>query len=104
MRSLATSEASLIFHAEHFDVAHQRGMPLVGVAQHLAANPAMADFDQGRRPGPADRAHEFDSKIVGNLDGVDQDILAFFQSGGVADEEGGQFCVTRISHDGGAGN
>ena len=89
-------------HAEHFGVANERGVFVVGAAQDFTRDAAVADLHQRRRAGASDGAHEFDGEIIRDVDGVDEDAVTFVELRGVLDEEFGELRVTRICHSSGA--
>src|SRR5579863_5564666 len=79
------------FHAEQFDVAQEFGVGFVGAYEHFAGDAGVACFDQWNRAGGASGAHEGDGEIVGHVGDIYQDVLAFFEGGGVVDEQVGKF-------------
>src|SRR5205814_699105 len=87
-----------LFHAEHLNVAHQDGVPVVCSPHDLAVDPGVADLNERRRADVARVPHQLDGELVGHIDHVQQDAIAFLQIGRILDEQLRQFLATRIGH------
>ncbi len=87
-----------VFHAAEFDVVDELGMLLVGVLEHLAGDAAVADLDDGRRPGLAGGAHELHGEFIRHVDHVEHDVFTLLDGAGVVDEQVGELGKTRVGH------
>ena len=75
-----------------------RGLLFINAQKLLAPDARVARLDERRRARRAHGADEFDGEFVRHVNHVEQDAVAFFQLGGIIDEQVGQFFVTRIGH------
>ena len=87
-----------LFHARQFQVPHQSGMALISLAQQLAVDPCMADFDDRDSSCRPCCAQQLDRKLIGYVDHIQQHPVSLFQLGRIFDQQLRQFFVSWISH------
>ena len=80
VRRAANGDVGLhLLHAREFDVADERGVFLIGVADDFARHAAVAHFDDGDGADLPRGAHQFHGEFVRHVDDFDEDAFAAFQ-------------------------